>query len=533
MITAESILTRIIDAVPPGVALDGWFRRRGGEGVRRAVQRALDRRMQQDTGGRMQPDPEIVPDQFAPREVVAFDPATIALEATGPSPERRAALLAERDALTPKTWSRSAREAYIAKDRIKAINKELAGNEAQKEVLRWIKARAAKSPGGAFDPDTVAAAFRFMPGWSIKETTGLIHINNTTNEALLAVLHGKRASGLTAEDYHRAGWWHAAWPEGEPLPPIRVVEGSTIRAKRDQPIVPVPEVGAVYSSRGADRGHWGGTPTMLLYKPAVGVRGWMITAPMGGDYPVFDKPALRSDEPLTAPGFHKWGYTFGLGEAAQAALGAAEAAVPKAASTGDEWARNLCQVCFRAHSITPKGNTLVDHGHRRPGWGYNVDPCEGAKHSPYSVACDYTALYLWGLRARLTQRRAELTALHAGQQGGTPLVFTVKVYVEEEYRDYTHKTRTRRVVETNAYLISLYGPWKVANEDVHSDDPRWEEIRQQNIAKKKAAIVGLRGAIPFYAAAVRLHGPWAKEATVATVYHTLQNGITAVDKEGL
>ena len=531
MISVEGMITRIIDAIPVGAPLEGWLRRRGGGPLRAASQRALDTHMQVRKTTHMQPAPEIVQEQFEPETVVAFDVSALQPDATGPSPERRAALIAERDALTPKTWSRNPREAYMAKDRIKEINKELAGNADQKEVLRWIKARAAKSPGGAFDPDTVAAAFRFMPGWSIKETTGLIHINSNTSEALLVVLRGKRTRGLIEEDYQRAGWWHAEWPKDEPLPPINVVEGSTLRATKDRPLVAEPVAGAVYSARGADRRHWGATPTMLLYKPAVGVRVWMITAPkMGGDHPVFDKPWRRSDEPLSSPGFHKWGYTFGLGEAAQAALGAAEAAVPRAASTGDEWARNLCQVCFQAHALAPKARTLVDHAHRRLGWGYNVSPCFGAKHLSYAESCDLTRQYGHGLVATLQSARGWAATLAAGvRDDGSPLTFRVKVYTTTTDR----YGRVQRVQETNPELSKQFGFYKVEDYTAQPGKPLWAEARKAEQSKVANKIASLVGSIPFYRAAVRLWRPAAPDAKVYDVLSRIRAGIEPADKVGL
>ena len=503
MITAEAILTRIIDAVPPGAPLDGWFRHRGGEGVRRAAQRALDRRMQQDTGGRMQPDPEIVPDQFAPREVVAFDPATIAPEATGPSPERRAALLAERDALTPKTWSRVRTEAYRAQERIKAINKELAGNEAQKDVAKWLKARSKKGLG-SFDIDTVRGALPYLPGWTVAET----------------VVSGTETANSYADDTLKKGWrwaYQRDFREKE-APKYRVVPAG----KDHKPILPadaIPEDRLTYITEGpiyASDGY-----RVLFRHPTVLYRVWRFTAPSGEQK---DVPTYAE----AADGLYKWAYTQGLAEQAAAVVGAAEAAVPRAASTGEEWARNLCQVCFSAHALAPKARTLVDHAHKRPGWGYNVSPCPGSKYPSYAESCVMTDTYMQGLIRGLTAHRARLAVLNAGHDaGGTALTFTVKVYVTERRYGIDAK-----VYEPSEDRRKRYGDYKVEEVTAQPGTALWADARAAEQARTIAEIRSLVAAIPFYRAAVRLWPP-APDATVAAVFARIQHGISPEDKVGL
>lgn len=464
MITAESILTRIIDAVPPGVALDGWFRRRGGEGVRRAVQRALDRRMQQDTGGRMQPDPEIVPDQFAPREVVAFDPATIALEATGPSPERRAALLA---------------------------------------VAKWLKARSKKGLG-SFDIDTVRAALPYLPGWSVAE----------------AVVSGTETADSYADDTLKRGWrwtYQRNFRERE-APKYRVVSAG----KDHKPILPadaIPEDGLIYVTEGPI--YTADEYRVLFRYPTVLYRVWRFTAPSGEQK---DVPTYAE----AADGLYKWAYTQGLAEQAAAVVGAAEAAVPRAASTGEEWARNLCQVCFSAHALAPKARTLVDHAHKRPGWGYNVSPCPGSKYPSYAESCVMTATYMQGLIRGLNAHRAWLAVLNAGHDaGGTALTFTVQVYVTERRYGIDAK-----VYEPDEDRRKRYGDYKVEEVTAQPGTALWADARAAEQARTIAEIRTLKAAIPFYRAAVRLWPP-APDATVAAVFARIQHGISPEDKVGL
>lgn len=49
-----------------------------------------------------------------------------------------------------------------------------------------------------------------------------------------------------------------------------------------------------------------------------------------------------------------------------------------------------CQICQRAVCLMPGTGTLFLHGYQRPGYGFVVGECEGARYLPYEQSCDRT-----------------------------------------------------------------------------------------------------------------------------------------------
>ena len=543
MIAPETILTRIIDGVPPGVPLDGWLRRRVGD-VRRAVAVAYATAYKGGMTPTTRPevtDTEIVTEQFTPVRVVAFDvdQARAAAAADTLSPARRAELIAKRAEAQDdlKYGGRlSMGQQTELRSMIRAINAELAGNANQKAAAKWLAARAKKSPSGEFDPAVVAAAFKFLPGWKIKETSTLAHIIDYNDEDLLHYTLGIRRrvdAGLLYEKVGPSGryspsQWFVEFPPTVSADTVVVVPLVKRRAATDHPVV-----GAVYSATPPVPFDWGEVHSrdksskiiQLLTAPAVGVRAWTVTAPTGEGFTVRDKPQRAASAGLEAPGLYKWSYTQGLDKAAAAVVGEAEAAIPADAGTETAWARNLCQICFRAHALTPSGK-LVDHAHRRRGWGYNVNPCPGSKALSYALACDLTDDYASSLTRQLAFYRARVARLVSGvEDDGSGIVFTITVY--------TLDANGRKIKEPDAGRAAQYGPYVVEDRRVPPGDPLWLKVRDAETAKAREHIQQIVKSIPFYRAAVRLWRLPPPGETASETLARIWSGISPVDREGL
>lgn len=504
MITPESILTRIIDAVPPGAPLDAWLGRRIGQ-VGRAVAAAYATPYKGSMTPTTRPevtDTEIVTEQFTPERVVAFDVDQARAAATDTlSPERRAELIVKRDkAQDDLRYKRlNYGQQSDLRSLIRAINAELAGNEAAKDVVKWLKARAKKGLG-SFDIDTVRAALPYLPGWSVAEAVA----------PFLAGMH-------YADTGKGWRWYYSnAWRRDE-MAKYRLVPAG----KDGKPIIPadaVPGAGVIYISEGPIFSDDETGMVRFRYPTGVGTV-WRFTAPSGEQKDIGQHPDAGAD------GLYKWAYTQGLDKAAAAVVGEAEAAVPADAATENAWARNLCQICFRAHALTPSGK-LVDHAHRRPGWGYNVNPCPGSKSLSYALACDLTDDYARTLLVQLYYWRADIARLDRGVEAdGRGIIFTITVY--------TLDANGRRIKETDAALAAQYGPYVVEDRRVPPGDPLWLKVRDAETAKARAHVQQIAKSIPFYRAAVRLWRLPPPGETASETLSRIWHGISAVDRVGL
>lgn len=471
------------------------------------------------------PDVVLVPEQFEAPEL----PQPPQNAATGPSPERQRELVEERERMRAKLGRGTLGAQAQARSRIREINAELAGNADQKAIVAWLRARARKS-GGAFDADLAEAAFRHMPGWTITPTTTLLYVNANTNDAVRHTINAENHYALVAEDYAQKGWWHFEGAEGVQF--VKVPGDA-----KGKPVVDDPIPGTFYVTDGPKDGMWGSTPTKRVKSPAIGVAAWVVKAPNGASTLVTDKPRSPS-EPLTADSFWKWAYASatydratgithgatGLDTAAAAALPAVEAAVPRAAIlTAHPHGYDTCSVCFGSHAlaknekvkdagINPETGkpwvTIMDHGYRRPGWGYNVEPCPGTRYPPYPASPAGTKAYLRGLEAAAAGIPTWIEALKAGAHlDGSRVEVTVKAYA-------TDPKTGKRIPETDQDKIARYGEWKIEDVRVFKGHKLWSAVQRDLIGQSKARLRSLWGVIPFYRAAVRV---WAKGHTGADI----------------
>lgn len=471
------------------------------------------------------PDVVLVPEQFEAPEL----PQPPQNVATGPSPERQRELVEERERMRAKLGRGTLGAQAQARSRIREINAELAGNADQKAIVAWLRARARKS-GGAFDADLAEAAFQHMPGWTITPTTTLLYVNANTNDAVRHTISAKNHYALVAEDYTQKGWWHFEGAEGVQF--VKVLGDA-----KGKPVVDDPIPGTFYVTDGPKDGMWGSTHTKRVKSPAIGVAAWVVKAPNGASTLVTDKPRSPS-EPLIADAFWKWAYASatydratgithgatGLDTAAAAALPAVEAAVPRAAIlTAHPHGYDTCSVCFGSHAlaknekvkdagINPETGkpwvTIMDHGYRRPGWGYNVEPCPGTRYPPYPASPAGTKAYLRGLEAAAAGIPTWIEALKAGAHpDGSRVEVTVKAYA-------TDPKTGKRIPETDQDKIARYGEWKIEDVRVFKGHKLWPAVQRDLIGQSKARLRSLWDVIPFYRAAVRV---WTKGHTGADI----------------
>lgn len=489
------------------------------------------------------PTPEVVVEQFEPSQVVALDVSRPL--AAGPSAERRAELIAERQRLEAAPILRDTRrlsygEKAQLKARVQAINAELAGNADAKALVAWLKGRA-RGLKGALDMRELPA-FLAALGWTVEETTGLFTVTGANGYDLgyHDDYHFKgRFSTNASDELRHLGAELASDPQMDmgaakrlrsriqaKLHDLYVQMPSDKKGKWVLPQGMEPAVGKVYCAEYPAPilgSHRSDEPPnrVFLYSPAIGVRAWQITAPDGSTFKQLAHP--RTSREITGDAFYKWAYAHGLKEAAAAMLPQTEASVP-AALDSEGWGRNLCQACFRGHSLTPKTHVMVDHGYRRFGWGYNVNPCAGTDWPSYAVSCELTRTiaesYVRAYRAKL----ARMVELQAGRDERGPLVFEIKVHTI---------VKGQKVPETDPALRKRYGDFKVEDYTAHQGDPIWEQVRQAYYNQTAAEARQLAHTIPFYRAAVRLWRPGLDKLDVGTILSGIYKGITDADRVGL
>lgn len=423
-------------------------------------------------------------EQFVPRD---YSPPAVA---AGPDVARARELVQERAALRDALarGGLSYYEAAKRQTRIREINKELSGNADQKERANWLRARA-RGQKGELVLDTLTAALGGL-GWSVEEQADadLVHINGS-NTGLLEDLFRQAKKGTYYSiypDYDDATRWAFPADVGA-LIETEVVAAPVGKAKKIEVAHPVQDV--LYTSIPPTAGLWGSSPILWTQHTAVGVRAWVVTAPNGDTFHIQRWPRVDTLRP--GDGFWKWAYAHGLREQAQEALPDAEAAIAAPALLiVHPRGYNACSVCFGSHALT-NAQRIMDHGYRRPLWGYNVDPCPGRGYHPYPDACTGTQAYLADLLARAGSLYTYGVRL---DQRDPTLEFSVMV---------TLMKGDTPIPETNPARKALYGPHKVQQETVTFGDPRWGALVDRTQRSVLTELGTLWQAIPFYRAAVR------------------------------
>lgn len=409
-------------------------------------------------------------------------------------------------------------------------------DEQRKRALAWLKKRADRTEG-EFDAEVAHDAISLLPGWSseLLTTFRAVPMNATT------------ASGSFPAALVEAGFTQIPSPSGRVQTPTlgdsyssgrnSNIEGVS-RASRsyddEQTIYVTPEIADTFREfdpkktkvRDLPAGRWtaGVDHTddgrILLHKPVIvfAERGGLrVTNAQGQTVTVSGKaawPALYGERTLERTGSGGLAYRvvggIGLTEAAKAVVDAltrrveAREAFVKA---GKGWDGALCPVCFQRAAVTPASNHMVDHRHTRPGWGYNVAPCEGNRYMPYKDSPEGTQYRLNSLRRLFDTLNTTLRDVLAHPEKQS---YRVKVYVKDEQgqpvydsipsKDWRGRDTTKQVRREKEI-------------DVRKGHPLFRDLYEKDVKARRAYIKAVADSIPFYASAVRVWKQGLDDAT--------------------
>lgn len=393
-------------------------------------------------------------------------------------------------------------------------------DEQRKRALAWLKKRAERTEG-EFDAQDAHYAISLLPGWSseIVETRRTVPLNGTT------------ADGSFPAALVEAGFVHVPVP-GNRTPTAGAgytsgnksnIEGvSRVSFDNEEAIRVTPEIAATFHPFDAKKtkvkdlpaGRWaagfrsesGGT--VLLMKPVLVFAehgGLRVTNAKGETATVTGgKAAWKA---LYGERDRNWNYTGGLGvvEAAKGIVDAlarkveAREAFTKANKGG--WGGALCPVCFQRAAVTPSSRHMVDHRHTRPGWGYNVAPCEGNRYAPYKESSAGSQYALDGLRGSFDALNTSLRDVLAHPEKKS---YRVKVYVKDEFgypvydkvpaKDWRGRETTKEVRREQEITV-------------RQGHPLFRGLYEKDVKARKQQIRAVAASIPFYTAAVRVWEP--------------------------
>ena len=415
------------------------------------------------------------------------------------SPEEAAVLEARIAALEDKLAKKPSARTRIqpAIDEAKAL---LAGTAQWEIALRWIRNRA-KGLKGDLDLDALRYGLYFL-GWQLTlktETVVKIYDRESSSNSLPAALtHYTRAyTEDTPEDVQIYGGKKA---DRTQLPPgnyvtqwkrigrfVRQPDGSVQPAYEGDEYATYWEL--PYSRTGTDWPDYLGDP-IINYGDA-----FTVAHEVKANVTVTNRDGQSATFKGTGGPAWKALYGLGLEEAAAAMLPPLERAATKAREERESWGKSLCAVCFGKAAVTPRKGTMVDHGHQRPGVGFNVGPCAGNRFPPYSVSDE-------GTRAILD---AEKRAFKAMATRADAMIAHPKDQVFDAVRPVYEKGR--RVKELNPSLIALYGDYKVEPFTVRYGDPDYNRVYDIELKKLIVRLMNCAENIGFYGAAVRLWAP--------------------------
>jgi hypothetical protein len=381
-------------------------------------------------------------------------------------------------------------------------------DEQRKRALAWLKKRADRSEG-EFDAEVAHDAITLLPGWSseIVTTRRAVPMNGTTANGSFP------AAMIEAGIPHtpvRAGWsprWDnflvvqkgGGWDEDRMIAEREIAE--TFRAF-DAKKTKVKDLPA---GRWAASIEWRDDGTAMIVKPVLVFAeqgGLRVTNAQGDTATVTGgKSAWKA---FYGERDSNWKYTGGLGmrEAAKSVVDAlarkveAREAFVKASKGG--WGGALCPVCFQRAAVTPTSRHMVDHRHQRPGWGYNVSPCEGNRYAPYKESPAGTQFTLRGLHGMFDGYVTSLRDMLAHPE---KQAYRVKVYLKDEQgrpiydkvpvKDWRGRDTTKQVQRQTEIVV-------------RQGHPLFRDLYEKDEKARRAQIHATADAIPFYAAAVRV-----------------------------
>ena len=396
-------------------------------------------------------------------------------------------------------------------------------DEARKRALAWLNKRASRTEG-EFDAQDAHYAISLLPGWRSEVLTTLraVPMNSTTKD------------GAFPRALVEAGFVHVP-VKGNREPSVGSssfgggsnIEGvsyATNYGDAEESLRVTPEIAATFSAfdpkkmkvKDLPAGRWAariwrsstGVGDAVLTKPVIVLEergGIRVTNPEGETATVSGGKATW--KALYGERDRNWNYTGGLGmvEAAKSVVDAlarkveTREAFTKANKGG--WGGALCPVCFQRAAVTPSSRHMVDHRHTRPGWGYNVAPCEGNRYAPYKESPAGSQYALDGLRGSFDTLNTSLRDVLAHPEKQS---YRVKVYVKDAFgspiydkvaaKDWRGRDTTKQVRREQEITV-------------RQGHPLFRGLYEKDVKARKEQIRAVAASIPFYTAAVRVWEP--------------------------
>lgn len=395
-------------------------------------------------------------------------------------------------------------------------------DEQRKRALTWLKKRSEHTEG-VFDAEDAHLGISLLPGWSstVQTVTRAVSLNSTTSGTSFPAALVE--AGLT--QIPSSSGRVRSPTLGEPGYGESNIAGVRAIGYYDDPRI-IADVSIAKTFREYDpkkvkvkslpAGRWAtdikvrGDGTAVIEKPTLvfAEQGGLTVTNAEGKTETLKggKSAwkiLYGDRIfVSGVGFKNKG-GMGLQEAAQGVVPPLEQKVETRAafarSNERAWGGALCPVCFQRAAVTPTSQHMVDHRHTRPGYGYNVAPCEGNRFAPYMLSPEGSAWMLERLEAILPVRLEKLRNVIANP---TKQTYTTKVNVRDEKGDIvydlvpSHKARYRGEKNERMEVVPVKYGHKL-----------YDEKYAKHVKTLKAELAATRNAIPFYAAAVRV---WKK-----------------------
>jgi hypothetical protein len=350
------------------------------------------------------------------------------------------------------------------------VKRLLAGEEQPQIALRWLRNRA-KGLKGEFDESAFRYGLYYLPGWSWSIRPVNVAVTDIWNVRRTVERFGGKPEENKMPYTRQPELWKRAKPKDAPNLPPGLYAASPIKPST---FTPGPWTRDTYFA--ADG--W-----FEIEKP-------FVVEPGGQVYVVSNGRETR--ESTAGAGLWKALYELGLQEAAAQIADKMQATKAQAR---ESWGKEMCPICFGYASVTPTSKRMVDHGHKRPGWGYNVGPCEGNECQPFSTSKECTEEARNGL-VRLLQ--SLLSQLAYEQSSPDDWTYTVREWNGKYQKDQDG----RYLRDAHHNLVK-----EMVERKVTRRDPDYAKIQQASWARRKAQAREFASHLRFYNAALSVWTP--------------------------
>jgi hypothetical protein len=346
----------------------------------------------------------------------------------------------------------------------------LTGEEQPKIALRWLRNRA-KGSKGDFDEDAMRYGLYYLLGWSW--SSRLVNSAQSSPSDYYIAKFGGNPEENVLPYTRQPELWKRAKPKDARNLPEGLYAGGPIR----------PSTAGLVVSPWATTKFRASDGWFEIDKPFAVTRGERLYVVSNG---------RETREAPAGAGLWKALYELGLQEAAAQIADRMQAVKAQAQ---ESWGKEMCPICFGYASVTPTSKRMVDHGHKRPGWGYNVGPCEGNECHPFSTSKECTEAARNGLVRLLQSLLSQLAYEQASPDDWT--------YTVREWNGNYQKDQDGR------YLRDAHHNYvkEMVERKVTRRDPDYAQIQQASWARRKAQAREFANHLRFYNAALSIWTP--------------------------